>query len=465
MKNSKKPNILFLMTDQMQARALRDKKCITPNFDVLAQRGVTFKNAYAANPVCSPSRASLMTGLLPHNHGVLHVIHLVDSDQSLIREDKPHWAQRLQDGGYLTGYVGKWHVERSENLKKYGWDRYVPEVHVKPNLIKSRYIKEMEGYPKSLLYGVCDTPPEKRPVGRHTDAALSMIEEFAAQDKPWCLFVSSNEPHDPFVCGSDAYSRYNAQDMDLPISANDDLDNKPNLYKKAARVFSDLSDDEKKEAIACYYASITEIDAQYGRLLTKLDELSVKEDTLVILTSDHGEFLGAHGLYQKNISAFEEAYNIPMILSGAGVSGRGSCEARVGNHDLCQTILEAAGCAPIDTPDSRSFAKLLGEPNTVFDEWKKGYAEYFGGRVLLTQRVVWDKNYKYVFNGFDEDELYDLDDDPYEMVNLIDSHAHRQTVKHMTKLMWEYVKKTGDHSLERTHYASLRLAPYGSLIK
>ena len=465
MKKSEKPNILFLMTDQMQARALNDKKCITPNFDGLAGRGVSLKNAYAANPVCSPSRASLMTGLLPHNHGVLHVIHLVDSDQSLIREDRPHWAQRLQDGGYLTGYVGKWHVERSEDLKKYGWDRYIPEAHLKSNLIKSRYIKQMQGYPESLLYGVCDTPPEERPVGIHTDAALSMMDEFAAQDKPWCIFVSSNEPHDPFVCGEEAYSMYDAKDMDLPISSDDDLNGKPNLYKKAARVFTDLSDDEKKEAMACYYASITEIDAQYGRLLEKLEELSVKDDTLVILTSDHGEFLGAHGLYQKNISAFEEAYNIPMILAGAGVTGRGSCEARVGIHDLCQTILDASDCPPINTPDSKSFVKLLSAPDIVSDEWKRGYAEYFGGRVLLTQRVVWDKNYKYVFNGFDEDELYDLDKDPYEMVNLIDPDVYSETIKHMSELMWEYVRKTGDHSLEHTHYASLRLAPYGSLIK
>ena len=459
------PNVLFLMVDQMQGEAIKSPACLTPNFDKLISRGICFDKAYTPNPVCSPARASLMTGLMPHNHGVVHVIHLVDDDQSCIREDKPHWAQRLRDAGYNTGYVGKWHVERTHDLKKYGWDISVSEAAEKPGLIKSRYIKDMQGYAHSLLYGVTDVEPEDRPMGIHVKHGLDILEDFAQKDEPWCLFVSTNEPHDPFVCGSRAYEKYDAQNMGLKENFYDDLSGKPNLYKKAARVFNDLTEDEKKEAIACYYASITEIDQQYGKLISKVQELGLAEDTIIVFTSDHGEFLGAHGLYQKNISAFEEAYNIPMIMAGPGIAGRGHSDARVGLHDLCQTLLELTGCETIKTNDSRSFAGLLDTPDAVPEEWTRGFAEYFGGRMLLTQRVVWDGDYKYVFNGFDEDEFYDLEKDPYEMVNLISSHEHAEAIKHMVKLMWKYVKKTGDHSLERTHYASLRLAPYGSLIK
>lgn len=448
----------------MQGAAIKGDACITPNFDKLSARGVSFDKAYSPNPVCSPARASLMTGLLPHNHGVLHVIHLVDDDQSCVRGDKAHWAQRLKDAGYSTGYVGKWHVERTHDLKKYGWDTFVPEAKVEKSLIKSRYIKEMEGYPPSLLYGITDMEAEKRPVGIHAQHGLELLEDYAKSDKPWCLFVSTNEPHDPFVCSKSAYDMYDAKNIDLPENFYDDLADKPNVYKKAARVFDDLTDSEKKEAIVCYHASITEIDEQYGKLLVKLKELDLEEDTIVIFTSDHGEFLGAHGLYQKNISAFEEAYDIPMILAGAGIKGRGHSDARVGLHDLCQTILEIAGCETIETNDSKSFKALLDNPQEVPDEWTKGFAEYFGGRMLLTQRVVWDKNIKYVFNGFDEDELYDLKKDPYEMHNLIDSAQYSDVIKHMSTLMWERVKATGDHSLQNTHYATLRLAPYGSEI-
>lgn len=117
------PNILFLMTDQMQANVLEEgHPCLTPNFDRLAEEGVTFTRAYTPNAVCSPARASLMTGLLPHNHGVLAVTHTSDEDQNCLRTDKPHWAQKLREAGYRTGYFGKWHVERTNRLELFGWE-------------------------------------------------------------------------------------------------------------------------------------------------------------------------------------------------------------------------------------------------------------------------------------------------------------------------------------------------------
>ena len=116
------PNILFLMADQLRADVLRpEHPCVAPNLKGLAARGVSFARAYTPNAVCSPARASLMTGLLPHNHGVLEVTHCVDDDQCCLRTDRAHWAQRLQSSGYRTGYFGKWHVERSHELERFGW--------------------------------------------------------------------------------------------------------------------------------------------------------------------------------------------------------------------------------------------------------------------------------------------------------------------------------------------------------
>src|SRR5690606_221180 len=115
-----RPNVLFLMTDQMTGHVLQSHHpCITPNLDQLAARGVSFQRAYTPNAICSPARASLMTGLLPHNLGVLEVIHNVDSDQSVLRPEHPHWAQRLSAAGYKTGYFGKWHVERNNEPERY----------------------------------------------------------------------------------------------------------------------------------------------------------------------------------------------------------------------------------------------------------------------------------------------------------------------------------------------------------
>lgn len=473
-------NILFLMCDQMQAQVLRDRKLrMTPHLDALAAQGMLFTRAYTPNAVCSPARASLMTGLLPHNHGVIRVTETVDGDQSCLRTDKPHWAQRLERHGYRTGYFGKWHVERSNRLSQYGWQvngEYSGDLYknklaevwgsARPDLDYSmaKYLQFPPGYAdKSPMYGVTNVPPEMREMGITTGIALDFLDQASRQDAPWCCFVSYREPHDPFICGEAAYRQYDVEKVELPPHAYDDLSGCPNLYRKAARVWSGLTELDKKEAIACYYASITEIDQQIGRIMKKLEERDQLNRTIVVFTADHGELLGAHGLYLKNFSAFEEIYNIPLLVTGPGIAP-GSTNARVGLHDLCPTLLELAGLEPIDTADSRSFAPVLRHPKEQEINYRQGFAEFYGGRIDITQRIVWKDNWKYVFNGFDFDELYHLEQDPYEMNNLIDHPAHQPVVREMCALMWKYVKETNDKSLYHSDYPILRIAPYGPLI-
>ncbi|RKY74347.1 MAG: hypothetical protein DRQ14_02430, partial [Candidatus Latescibacterota bacterium] len=212
-----------------------------------------------------------------------------------------------------------------------------------------------------------------------------------------------------------------------------------------------------------YYASITEIDDQFGRIIEFLEESGKLEDTIVVFTSDHGELLGAHGLYCKNFSAFEEVYNIPLIISGPGIARGAVTEARVGLHDICPTLLELVGLEPFDVPDSRSFAPVLRDPSGCEGDFTRGFAEYHGTRYKLTQRVVWDGPWKYVYNGFDYDELYNLHEDPYEMANLARDPAYGDVVRRMAGLMWKFVRETGDHALFNSHYPILRLAPVGPL--
>src|SRR5699024_9320691 len=180
---------------------------------------------------------------------------------------------------------------------------------------------------------------------------------------------------------------------------------------------------------------------------------------------DHGELLGAHGLYCKNFSAFEEIYNIPLIISGPGVV-KGKTRARVGLHDLAQTITEWIGSNNqlFTYPDSQFFTSVLQDTEKNEQHFLTGFAEYHGGRLLISQRIVWYKEWKYVFNGFDFDELYDLKNDPYELHNLIDEPGLENIVKQMCTLMWEKVIETGDHSLSQSHYPILRVAPFGPLI-
>jgi arylsulfatase A-like enzyme len=470
-----KPNILFLMADQMHGMVLDpDHICKTPNLDRLAARGVRFPRGYTPNPVCSPARASLMTGLLPHNHRVTQVTHCTFDDEAELRTALPHWAQRLDAAGYRTGYFGKWHVERSEDLQKFGWqvdrgskgEEYraeAQELHSgkEYELSHSKNVDLPPGYPSRPLYGVTDAPIENRMLGEVCHMADGFLDEVLAGDAPWCCFASVIEPHDPFIAHRDYFEQYDVDSIPIPPNWDDDLSDKPGLYRKSAQAFAGLTTRDKQSAAACYYANITELDAAYGKLIDKLENAGQLDDTIIVMTADHGEYLGAHQMYTKNVGAYEEAYSVPFILSGPGIARGAVSSARVGLHDLCPTLLELCDLDPIDVPDSQSFVSALADPSGTAGDFEVGYAEYSGNRYWFSQRVLWDGPWKFVWNGFDFDELYNLDEDPYEMTNRIHDANYAEAVKRMMALAWKKVKETGDTPLERSDYFSLRLAPYG----
>ncbi len=470
-----RPNILFLMTDQMQGRVLDPGHvCRTPNLDTLARRGVRFTHAYTPNAVCSPARASLMTGLLPHTHGVLQVTHCTPEDQAVLRET-PHWAQRLVEAGYRTGYFGKWHVERSNVLQQFGWqvngafgtelyDRLAEQLGATTPRRGESSFENLTGgpagYPRSLLYGVSDEP--RAMTG---DVAVALAREFLEEategNRPWCAFVSILEPHDPFVTSRAVYETYDVDAIEVPPNWNDSLEGRPGMYRKAARAFSTISEREKKEAAAAYFASITELDAKFQKLIDLVESKGQLDRTIVVLTSDHGELLGAHGLYMKNTGGFEEAYNVPLIMAGPGIEPGGVSSARVGLHDLAPTLLELVDLEPIGSPESRSFRPVLADAATHDPDYTEGYAEYFGTRYWWSQRILWDGSWKLVWNGFDFDELYDLAEDPYELHNLAEDPEQQDRVKQMMTKIWQKVKETNDWPLLESTYPGLRLAPFG----
>ncbi len=469
----KKPNILFLMTDQMQGMVLdSESKCQTPNLDRLMERGTWFRRAYTPNAVCSPARASLMTGQLPHNHGVEQVTHVVPPEQCRIRHSERHWAELLSEAGYKTGYFGKWHVDREEEPKDFGWQ--VDASDEIANRLKANkeewgeesfsleYMLSNPGYNTMRFYGVTDMPPEKRRVGVNAGTAAEFLDEVLEQDEqPWCCFVSTQEPHDPYICGQEAFDKYDVDSLPLSPSLHDELAGRPNIYKKAAWVWKDMGERQHREAMACYYATITEIDQIYGGLIDKVEAAGQLDNTIVVFSADHGDHMGAHGLYCKNFGAGEEVYNIPLIMSGPGIAQGCVTDARVGLQDLCPTITELAGLVASDIDDSRSFAPFVGDPKAAEKDWQSGYAEYFGGRMLVTQRVVWDGPWKLVFNGFDFDELYNLEEDPYEMRNLAEDSEYAEVLERMFAIMWERVKTTNDMPLWHSQYPILRVASYG----
>ena len=475
MKPNGKPNILFLMADMMQNRVLDpDHPCLVHNLDRLAGRGLRFNRAYSPCPICSPARASLMTGLLPHNHGVIENPHTLDPDQSVIRSDRPHWAQRLRDEGYRTGYFGKWHVERTLDLRRYGWEEGVPtegekfqELRAANDLSEKVHppsftLTHPPGYGPRLIYGVTEDIPEKRNMGITADLSQRFMEKCISDpERPWCCFVSFQAPHHPFVVSRDTIEKYDLEQIPLSPSGSDDLEGRPGLYRKAAEVWKDMTDRQRREASAFYYARITEADGQIGRLLHLLDESGQSERTIVVFTSDHGQLDGAHGLFTMNCTASEELHNIPLIIRGPGVPAGKLTDARVGLHDLCPTLMKLSGSKPFDSSDSRSFASVLDDPEKASGDFTVGFSEYYGSRYKYSNRVIWDDDWKYVINGFDYNELYNLREDPYEVKNLARDPARRTEVERLMVGAWNIMKETGDHTLVRSDYPTTRLAPVG----
>lgn len=474
---SQQPNILIILTDAMQAEALAaGHPCRTPNLDALRSRGVSFENAHTVCPTCSPARASLMTGLLPHNHGVLEVEHGRDPDQCVLRTDRPHFAQRLSEAGYRTGYFGKWHIERSNRVDRFGWQESIvkgaehltglgrgdhgPSTYqLDPDL--TGYVDGHPGYNRTLHWGVTDTPIDDRYPGITVNDASRYLEKVTADPSPWCCCVSFSEPNEALIVGRDTWESYDPDAIPLPANFFDDMSDRPNMYRREQEIGRPLTEEFWRKARACYFGRITELDMMVGRLLEQLDQAGQLDDTIIVFLSDHGRYVGAHGFEAHNFGGFEEIYRIPMILAGPDIAAGKICRAPVSIADLCPTLCELGSGEAIDVPDSRSMVPLLRQPDSRPPEFATGYAEYHGTRFPLMQRILWEDDWKFVFNGFDYDELYHLADDPHEMHNRARDADQQDRIRRLMARVWGWVARTGDRAILESHYYSMRFATIG----
>ena len=475
------------MTDQEQADVLLPgHPCIAPNAERLAAEGVSFSRAYCPSPHCCPSRATFMTGLYPSRHGIYNNV----SNPTAIHRELNHgvsmFSEGLRDTGYRLAFAGKWHVSDAENPSDRGWEEL--EVTARAGSYMHRSLDDWRtqasdseaetraerrpgqikrpGWGDYQLYETLDNAgPKGYENGRDyrvVKSALAAMEKLSAGDVPWCLYVGLSGPHDPFRVPARFVDMYDPGAIPLPASFGDTLEDKPRVYQRMRRQYwGQLSEAEVRESIRHYWAYCTMQDAMFGEVLSCLGASGQADDTVVVRLSDHGDYCGSHGLYLKGVPAFREAYHVPCIVRwprGATRPGR-AVDEFVSLADMAPTFLElAAAPVPDGVMSGRSLVPFLKDETPA--DWPDAvFAQLNGVELYYTQRSVTTTDHKYVYNGFDFDELYDLQRDPHEMVNLADDPKYAEVKRELVRRMWRFGAREDD--IIFNPYATVALAPWG----
>ncbi len=446
------PNILWIGVDQMRADSLNTPVCQTPHLDRLAQKSVNFSRAYSPSSLCTPARGSMLTGLYAFKHGMGTNC---DMYHALARE-LPHPEQLLHRGlqnlGYRCGFTGKWHVGAKLGPRDYGFEgmsvpgygdlrketefqQYLTENNLTYGAIKDPiYANDSQ---QTLIAGKWNGSLESTPTYYLTNATLDVLDEFARTQKeegrPFFLTCQFWGPHGPYLPSPEYAGRHDRCTIPKWINYPDNYEGKPRRLERFTQSFFrklPATWAEWQEVIGLAYDFTTQVDEQIGRILARLEALELEANTLVVFSSDHGDLLGSHGLYDKGFM-YEEAHRIPLLVRLPGQQNACVSDALVYNMDIMPTIFDLLDEC-LSEVDAQSLLPYLINGETCAAIGRDAlYLEFHGIRYLHTQRgLVSRDGYKYIFNPHDEDELYDLNSDPGELHNLLpDADQHPRTNK------------------------------------
>ena len=475
---SNRPNILIFMTDHQRGdTALPEHPALTPNLTAFSRQAVTFTDCYCPSPHCCPSRATFMSGLYPSRHGVWNN---VGNGQALQRGLNPGvrlWSEDLRQAGYELAYAGKWHVTAEESparrgwhelfvsapkggeAKGFRWNKYKELAHL-PDPARREWGQALRpGWGPATVFGRRDegNQHDERTVAE----AIHALPELVQAGKPWVLYVGCHGPHDPYWVPGKYLDMYDLKDVPLPASYGDRMADKPSIYRRMRQqVWDQLGEEEIRDAVRHFWAFCTYLDNHFGNVLRALEATGQADNTLVLYTSDHGDYCGDHGLFAKGIPCFRGAYHVPAMIrwpKGLRDPGR-RVEQFVSLADFCPTFQELAGLKPDAALTGRSLLPFLqGQTPT---DWRDDiHTQCDGVELYFTQRSVTTKQYKYVYNGFDFDELYDLRSDPHEMKNLSSDPACAAVKKDMVRRFWRFAYREEDQAANG--YITVGLAPWG----
>ncbi len=464
---TRRPNLLFIFTDQQRADTLGSGFVQTPNLDRLAATGTTFQNAYVAQPVCTPSRATILTGLWPHAHGC------IDNNVPL-PPNALTLAQRVSPD-HTRAYMGKWHLG-DEIVAQRGFDQWVSiEDYYRTHYSRPEYRTLYSSYHYYLVAQGFEPGQEKngdRLFGRewaaqlpeaHTKArfvgreAAAFLRGLAGSDQPFILYVNFLEPHRPYSGPlNDLYlptSLPIGPHFRRPPPANAARLNRlmADHYLRGGEIDGqDLTTEAgSRKTRAKYLGNVTLVDRAVGDILAALDERGQAENTIVVFTSDHGDQMGDHGIFEKCVM-YEESVRVPLIIRVPWLARTPrQVSGPISQVDLVPTLLDLLGeLVPAELPGRSRAGVLAGteslDDNDVVVEWNgsewrppRPFARGLPPEAFDTVRGPWrtlraPDGFKLNLSPVDQCELYDLDADPYEEHNLYDDPAQRERVREMT---------------------------------
>ncbi|GGD80842.1 sulfatase family protein [Paenibacillus nasutitermitis] len=472
-----KPNILWICTDQQRFDTLGcygNPWVQTPHLDALARQGALFEKAYCQSTICSPSRASFLTGRYPRTTGFMKNGQSIPDTEVLV-------TRLLQEAGYTCGLSGKLHLSAchpsvSKGMEpriKDGYDVFYWSHHPQEDWPVNEYShwlrKKGKSYEARLLpeceHVVCGPDAEDHQAAWCAEKAIEFIEANARFEQPWLFSVNIFAPHHPFDPPESHLKRYleRLDEIPLPNYEEGELESKPGVQRRDHNgayansklyPFARMSKRDHKYLRAAYWAMCDLIDEQVGRMLQVLERTGQLDNTIVIFMSDHGELLGDHGIYLKGSHFYEESVHVPLIVSYPGVIQAGKrISALTELLDLAPTLLEAAGLPVSPGMQGNSLLPLLtGAAKSLrqdilceVDEVRPNGEARASGTMLRTE------THKLIVHGPDpEGELYDLREDPQERFNLWNDAASAGVKLQLMERLCRRLADTADPGLLKT---------------
>ena len=441
------PNILLIHSDQHRydcAGANGHPLVQTPQLDRLAREGANFSHAFTPAPICAPARASLLTGTWPTTHRCTNIPQ-TESFQPA-REELPTLWRLLSNTGYRQALVGKFHQEVTGTPEDHGVDDYIP----RSGYSAWRQSQNLPPPPDSHgWFGDADpyVDPAHTRAAWLADHALGLVRRYHGEKRPFFIRYDPDEPHLPCRPPAKLAEVYPAELVTPWPSFPDPLTDKPYVQKRQLKIWGtqDWTWSQWQPVVARYLAEITLIDQQVGRLLALLTELGIAEDTLVIYTTDHGDFCGGHGFMDKHFSMYDDILRVPLMMRFPGVIFPGCvCDAFVTHEiDLARTILEVAGAEVPPTFEGMNLIRVL---NGQDEQRRDIFAQYQGCQMgLYSCRMIRNREWKYVWNPTSAvDELYQVADDPGEIRNRISDPLALPALSALRRRLIEWMEAAHD---------------------